>query len=64
MEYFSETRKLKTKLTFATGEAADIEQEIDTDFVVMLKEKKENINSGYLVILDSKAKSKGESSYS
>jgi len=60
MEYFSETRKLKTKLTFATGEAADIEQEIDTDFVVMLKEKKENINSGYLVILDSKAKSKGE----
>ena len=60
MEYFSETRKLKTKLTFATGETADIEEEIDTDFVVMLKQKKENINSGYLVILDSKAKSKGE----
>ena len=60
MEYFSENRKLQTKLTYATGEIAETEQEVDTDFVVMLKEKKGNTITGYLAILDSKAKTKEE----
>ena len=69
MEYFSETKNLKTKTTFASGEEANSEQVIDTNFVVLLKDKKEikdkisktvYINNGYLVILDSKAKANGE----
>ena len=41
LEFFSETRNLKTKMTYATGQAVSTEQIIDTDFVVLLKEKKE-----------------------
>ena len=69
MEYFSETKNLKTKTTFASGEEANSEQIIDTNFVVLLRDKKEikdtlsktvYINNGYLVILDSKVKANGE----
>ena len=69
MEYFSETKNLKTKTTFASGEEANSEQVIDTNFVVLLKDKKEikdklsktiYINNGYLIILDSKVKANGE----
>jgi len=66
LEFFSETRNLKTKMTYASGQTASTEQEIDTDFVVLLKEKKEIkekstfYNTGYIVVLGSKAKSSGE----
>ena len=66
LEFFSETRNLKTKMTYASGQTASTEQEIDTDFVVLLKEKKEIkekstfYNTGYIVVLGSKAKSNGE----
>ena len=66
LEFFSETRNLKTKMTYASGHTASTEQEIDTDFVVLLKEKKEIkekstfYNTGYIVVLGSKAKSNGE----
>ena len=66
LEFFSETRNLKTKMTYASGQTASAEQEIDTDFVVLLKEKKEIkekstfYNTGYIVVLGSKAKSNGE----
>jgi hypothetical protein len=66
LEFFSETRNLKTKMTYASGQTASTEQEIDTDFVVLLKEKKEIkekstfYNNGYIVVLGSKTKSNGE----
>ena len=66
LEFFSETRNLKTKMTYASGQTASTEQEIDTDFVVLLKDKKEIkekstfYNTGYIVVLGSKAKSNGE----
>ena len=66
LEFFSETRNLKTKMTYASGQTASTEQEIDTDFVVLIKEKKEIkekstfYNTGYIVVLGSKAKSNGE----
>ena len=66
LEFFSETRNLKTKMTYASGQTASTEQEIDTDFVVLLKEKKEIkekstfYNTGYIVILGSKAKANEE----
>jgi len=66
LEFFSETRNLKTKMTYATGQAVSTEQIIDTDFVILLKEKKEIkekstfYNTGYIVILGSKAKANGE----
>ena len=51
-------------MTYASGQTASTEQEIDTDFVVLLKEKKEIketfYNTGYIVVLGSKAKSNGE----
>ena len=53
-------------MTYASGQTASTEQEIDTDFVVLLKEKKEikekstSYNTGYIVVLGSKAKSNGE----
>ena len=58
--------EIKTKMTYASGQTASTEQEIDTDFVVLLKEKKEIkekstfYNTGYIVVLGSKAKSNGE----
>jgi len=66
LEFFSETRNLKTKMTYATGQAVSTEQIIDTDFVVLLKEKKEIkekstfYNTGYIVILGSKVKANEE----
>ena len=66
LEFFSETRNLKTKMTYATGQAVSTEQIIDTDFVVLLKEKKEIkekstfYNIGYIVILGSKVKANEE----
>ena len=66
LEFFSETRNLKTKMTYATGKAVSTEQIIDTDFVILLKEKKEIkekstfYNTGYIVILGSKVKANEE----
>ena len=66
LEFFSETRNLKTKMTYATGKAVSNEQIIDTDFVILLKEKKEIkekstfYNTGYIVILGSKVKANEE----
>ena len=62
IEFFSETKKLKTKMTYANAESFDIEQEYITDFIVMLNDKKQNLNVhyGYLVILNSKVKAKDE----
>ena len=66
LEFFSETRNLKIKMTYATGKAVSTEQIIDTDFVILLKEKKEIkekstfYNTGYIVILGSKVKANEE----
>ena len=69
IEYFTETKTIKSKMTYANAESFDIEQEINTDFIIVLKDKKEiqndssekiYINYGYLIILDAKEKALGE----
>ena len=40
VEYFTETKNIKTKLGYTSGESEEIENKIETNFVVMITDKK------------------------
>ena len=54
--YFSETKTVKTKNGFTNGVSKDYEATIYTNFMVLLTEKTEFLNTAILVILDTKVK--------
>ena len=66
VDYFTETKKIKSKVVYTSGEYEKQEQIIDTNFSVFLTDKIDKFNSennetikmnnGTLVILDSKVK--------
>ena len=53
VEYFTETKNIKTKLGYTSGESEEIENKIETNFVVMITDKKGSLNTANLVILNS-----------
>jgi len=53
--YFSERKTMTTKFSLTDGKIEKKEYIIDTNFVVFLTEKKDNLNSAALVLLDSTA---------
>ena len=57
-EYFKESKNIKTKMTFTSGELEEIENIVDTDFVVMMTSKEDLLNTANLVILKSKTQIK------
>ena len=66
VDYFTETKKIKSKVVYTSGESQEQEQIVDTNFVVFLTDKTDKfdsennmtikMNNGTLVILDSKVK--------
>ena len=52
--YFSEKKTINAKFTF-NGHSEEKESTMDNNFVVFLTEKKENLNTATLVLLDAKA---------
>ena len=65
VDYFTETKTIKSKVVYTSGESDEQEQIVDTNFAVFLTDKivndnltnlTSNINNGTLVILDSKVK--------
>ncbi len=69
VDYFTETKKIKSKIVYTSGESDEQEQIVDTNFAVFLTDKKTNItyynnltnvttniNNCTIVILDSKVK--------
>lgn len=58
VEYFTETKKIQTKLAYTSGELEEIENFIETNFLVMVTNKKELLNTAYLVIINSKTEMK------
>ena len=66
VDYFTETKKIKSKVVYTSGESQEQEQIVYTNFVVFLTDKTDKFNSennmtikmnnGTLVILDSKVK--------
>jgi hypothetical protein len=60
-EFFSEIKKVKSKMTYTEGEFDEKEQNIITDFVVIVTDKEslennDTLNTASLVILESKIK--------
>ncbi len=53
VEYFTETKKITTKMAYTSGELDEIENIVKTDFVVMIADKKESLSTANLVILNS-----------
>ena len=71
VDYFTETKKIKSKVAYTSGESEEQEQIIDTNFAVFLTDKTDKfnsqnnnvtikINNATLVILDSKVKYGGK----
>ena len=60
IEYFTETKTIKTKMAYTSGELEEIDTLVETDFAVMLTSKEESLNTANLVILKSKTKIKDE----
>ena len=64
VDYFTETKKIKSKVVYTSGESEEQEQIVNTTFAVFLTDKTNNsnyennitciINNGILVVLDSK----------
>ena len=64
VDYFIETKKIKSKVVYTSGESEEQEQIVNTTFAVFLTDKTNNsnyennitciINNGILVVLDSK----------
>ena len=65
-EYFTETKSIKTKMTFSQGDAPEEKEQIlETDFVVMITDKKETenkdiLNTATLIPLASTVKAEGK----
>jgi len=58
--YFTETKDLNTKIGFSNGVSEEHKLRIFTNFLVMITDKKDFLNTAVLVILDSKIKTKNE----
>ena len=58
--YFTETKDLKTKIGFSNGVSEEHKIRIFTNFLVMITDKKDFLNTAILVILDTKVKTKNE----
>ena len=65
VDYFTETKKIKSKVFYSSGESDEQEQIVDTNFAVFLTDRTvngnltnltSNVNNATLVILDSKVK--------
>ena len=51
--YFSEKKTVSTRISFENGPTENKQYVLDSNFVVFLTEKKENLNTAILVLLDS-----------
>ena len=60
VNYFTETKNIKTKFGFVSGVSEDHEHTIYTNFMVMITGKEGFLNTAILVILDTKVKYKRE----
>ena len=63
-DFFNEEKTIKTRMGYVNGENFEKEQLINTNFLVLLTDKKEEkigtfINTAFLVVLDSKTKVDG-----
>ena len=63
-DFFTEEKTIKTRMGYVNGENFEKEQLINTNFLVLLTDKKEEkigtfINTAFLVVLDSKTKVDG-----
>ena len=58
VEYFTETKTIKTKLAYTSGELEELENKVQTDFAVMLTNKNESLNTANIVLLKSKTRMK------
>ena len=56
VNYFTETKNIKTKMGFVSGVSEDQEHSIYTNFMVMITGKEGFLNTAILVILDTKVK--------
>ena len=56
VNYFTETKNIKTKMGFVSGVSEDQEHSIYTNFMVMITSKEGFLNTAILVILDTKVK--------
>ena len=56
VNYFTETKNIKTKFGFVSGVSEDQEHSIYTNFMVMITSKEGFLNTAILVILDTKVK--------
>ena len=58
VEYFTESKRINTKMAYTSGELEEIENLVETDFVVMITNKEDLLNTANLVILKSKTQIK------
>ena len=58
VEYFTETKTIKTKLAYTSGELEELENKVQTDFAVMLTNKNDSLNTANIVLLKSKTRIK------
>ena len=58
VEFFTETKTIKTKMAYSSGELEELENKIQTDFAVMLTNKKDSLNTANIVLLKSKTRMK------
>ena len=58
--YFSEKKTITTKFSFTTGDNQNQEYIVDSNFVVFLTDKKDNLNTAILVLLSSTLTKEGE----
>ena len=58
VEYFTETKTIKTKMAYISGELEELENKIQTDFAVMLTNKQDSLNTANIVILKSNTRMK------
>ena len=66
-EYYTETKTIKSKLSYTSGELDEIVQKIEKNFVVMITDKEELpnkviLNTATLVVLNSKIELEGKQS--
>jgi hypothetical protein len=58
VEYFTETKTIKTKLAYTSGELEELKNKVQTDFAVMLTNKEDSLNTANIVLLKSKTRMK------
>ena len=63
IEFFTETKTIKTKMTYTSCDLEELENKVQTDFVVMLTNKKDSLNTANIVLLKSKTRMKDKKAY-